>query len=121
MCTLYMLLNTKHRQLCLKYKIDTIKTIRNCFTPPPTSTPTPPPPQSKKFRSGESIMAFLIEGRLCLAPIHPHTCQFHSNVSSQILPPDTHHHCTDVIYEGQVAGAPGCLMTITEPYHNCML
>ena len=83
MCTLYMLLNTKHRQLCLKYKIDTIKTIRNCFTPPPTSTPTPPPPQSKKFRSGESIMAFSIEGRLCLAPIHPHTCQFHSNVSSK--------------------------------------
>ena len=28
-------------------------------------------------------MTFSREGRLCLAPIHPQTCQFHSNVSSK--------------------------------------
>ena len=78
-----------------------IKTIRNCFTPPPTP-PTTTPLFRQNFPDQASLLQqILMEGRLCLAPIYPHACQFH--------------HCTDVTHEGRVAGAPGSLMTITEP------
>ena len=62
-------------------------------------------------------MPFLREGRLCLAPIQPHTCHFHSNVSSGFY---CQTRATVTPTSHMRAGHPALpLMTITKPYHDC--
>ena len=111
----YFTENNKYNLLEGSVSYNPFKTIRNSFSNHTT------PPLSKFSLSGESIMTFSREGRLCSAPIHPQTCQFHSNVSSGFYGQT---NATIALTSHMRAGRPALpavSRTITEPRHDCTL
>ena len=77
------------------------------------------PALQKTCRSCGSITTLSREGRLCSAPIHPQTCQFHSNVSSKFC----HLTCATVAPMSPMRAGwpPAVSWTIMEPRHDCTL